>query len=166
MATCGNCHRVNVSVEHVRNCYFERYAKAETAAAVAEAEKIEEAHPVSLVSLVSLGVAPSTGVFVRDGIIYKVQVSPATGRFYTKVWNDGSWAYAGIAPLWKLTESHRISAEEAGEWGRTHGQCVFCARGLTDERSMFVGYGAICAEHNGLPWGERPAGPEINDKEN
>jgi hypothetical protein len=31
---------------------------------------------------------------------------------------------------------------------------VFCSKKLTDERSIEVGYGRICAGHNGLPWGE------------
>jgi hypothetical protein len=34
------------------------------------------------------------------------------------------------------------------------GACSFCSRKLTDERSVAVGYGAICAEKYGLPWGE------------
>lgn len=33
------------------------------------------------------------------------------------------------------------------------GQCCYCARALTDKRSREVGYGPICAEKFGLPWG-------------
>jgi hypothetical protein len=33
------------------------------------------------------------------------------------------------------------------------GQCCFCRKALTDERSTDVGYGKICAGHYGLPWG-------------
>ena len=33
------------------------------------------------------------------------------------------------------------------------GQCCFCRRALSDERSTAVGYGQICAGHYGLPWG-------------
>lgn len=32
--------------------------------------------------------------------------------------------------------------------------CSFCGRELTDERSVTVGYGPICAGYYGLPWGE------------
>lgn len=38
--------------------------------------------------------------------------------------------------------------------GRATGTCCFCARELTDTRSVSVGYGPICADHYGLPWGD------------
>ena len=38
--------------------------------------------------------------------------------------------------------------------GRATGTCCFCARALTDDRSVSVGYGPICAGHYGLPWGD------------
>lgn len=38
--------------------------------------------------------------------------------------------------------------------GRAHGSCCYCGRGLTDSRSLAVGYGPICADHYGLPWGD------------
>jgi hypothetical protein len=47
-------------------------------------------------------------------------------------------------------------AQVASEYGRLHGRCCFCRLPLTDARSTAVGYGAICAGHYGLPWGERP----------
>ena len=40
--------------------------------------------------------------------------------------------------------------------GREAGACCYCGRGLTDERSLRVGYGPTCADHFGLPWGEAP----------
>ena len=41
-----------------------------------------------------------------------------------------------------------------GEHGKRTGVCCFCAQALTDERSVAVGYGPICAAKYGLPWGE------------
>src|SRR6185436_1560785 len=41
--------------------------------------------------------------------------------------------------------------------GHTTGNCSFCARDLTDPRSTSVGYGPICAQHFGLPWGDTGA---------
>jgi hypothetical protein len=49
-------------------------------------------------------------------------------------------------------------AERAAAFGHETGVCCFCSRGLTDERSVTVGYGPICAERYGLPWGTVPAG--------
>ncbi len=45
----------------------------------------------------------------------------------------------------------------AGADGRLAGRCCFCRLPLTDERSTSVGYGPVCADHFGLPWGDRPA---------
>ena len=44
-------------------------------------------------------------------------------------------------------------AATAADYGRSTGVCSFCARQLTDERSVSVGYGPICAETYHLPWG-------------
>lgn len=41
----------------------------------------------------------------------------------------------------------------AASYGKLTGSCSFCARHLTDDRSLAVGYGKICAEHFSLPWG-------------
>jgi len=38
--------------------------------------------------------------------------------------------------------------------GRLTGNCCFCGRSLTDERSTDVGYGPTCASHFGLNWGD------------
>lgn len=43
----------------------------------------------------------------------------------------------------------------ASEYGRLTGNCCFCRKTLTDERSTAVGYGATCAGHYGLPWGAK-----------
>ena len=34
------------------------------------------------------------------------------------------------------------------------GECSFCGAELSDERSKSVGYGPVCAENYGLPWGD------------
>ena len=42
----------------------------------------------------------------------------------------------------------------AAAYGKETGFCCFCSRTLTDDRSVSVGYGPICADRWGLPWGE------------
>jgi hypothetical protein len=42
----------------------------------------------------------------------------------------------------------------AASYGKLHGKCCFCNKGLSDEKSTSVGYGPICAGHYGLPWGD------------
>lgn len=41
----------------------------------------------------------------------------------------------------------------AAHHGHATGNCCFCRKKLTDERSVTVGYGEICANNYGLPWG-------------
>lgn len=41
----------------------------------------------------------------------------------------------------------------AGAAGRLSGNCCFCNLALTDERSLAMGYGPVCADHYDLPWG-------------
>jgi Family of unknown function (DUF6011) len=43
----------------------------------------------------------------------------------------------------------------AGAHGRLTHNCCFCNAALTDERSELVGYGPVCADNFGLPWGQR-----------
>lgn len=42
----------------------------------------------------------------------------------------------------------------ASAYGRRCGACCFCGLELTDGRSVAVGYGPICADNYGLPWGD------------
>lgn len=44
-------------------------------------------------------------------------------------------------------------ASVASAYGRLTGNCCFCGRALDDPRSVSVGYGPVCAEKFGLPWG-------------
>ena len=48
-------------------------------------------------------------------------------------------------------------AKAASEYGYLSGACCFCNSKLTDERSIFVGYGPVCSKHFGLPWGGNKA---------
>lgn len=43
----------------------------------------------------------------------------------------------------------------AKDYGRLTGNCCFCHRELSDDRSLDVGYGATCASHYGLEWGSK-----------
>ena len=71
----------------------------------------------------------------------------AQGIFHTT--DSASQAVSDL--LVRLAEN---PVEVASEYGRLTGNCCFCGLRLTDARSTAVGYGAICASHYGLPWGE------------
>jgi hypothetical protein len=73
--------------------------------------------------------------------------------------NSGAWAYRGRAILADIVRP--ITADEAARFGHDHGECVYCARHLSDDRSVAVGYGATCAKNYGLPWGDARQVPRV-----
>jgi hypothetical protein len=56
-----------------------------------------------------------------------------------------------------LLSFDRDPAAVATAHGNLTGCCCFCNRSLTDGRSIAMGYGPICADKYGLPWGEERA---------
>jgi len=129
---CGHCHERGVTVSHVRECSTGRTVQAAVKAPVL---------PVT-----------EPGVYFNGESYFKVVSSQSSGHLYAKVW-DAEWVYAPGAMRF-LTADMKVTAEQASAFGRLWGSCVFCSRLLTDERSIAVGYGPVCADHNGLPWGE------------
>ncbi len=88
------------------------------------------------------------GRVTLDGIF-----APSDGRDLGNC--DPTWADKVQVKLKALAAD---PAATATEHGRLTGNCCFCGISLTDERSTAMGYGPICADHYGLPWGERPRG--------
>lgn len=52
-----------------------------------------------------------------------------------------------------LAELEKDPVAAAVAYGHAMGNCAFCTRPLTDDRSIVVGYGPVCAQKYGLPWG-------------
>jgi len=80
--------------------------------------------------------------------------------WFGRVSLDGSFAPSRAAPADLADKLRAFAADPAGvaaAFGHLHGACCFCMRALSDDRSTAVGYGPICADHFGLPWGERAA---------
>lgn len=107
---------------------------------------------------------PGRIVDVEDGYyklgeyFVKVQRNLAGDRLYAKVWLHTSecWDYDTAVALKirsQLRPEMRLSAEDAQKFGALYGRCVFCTQQLNDERSIAAGYGEICADNHGLPWG-------------
>lgn len=55
--------------------------------------------------------------------------------------------------------------ETAILYGKKYKSCCFCGISLTDPRSLLQGYGPICAENYGLPWGEEPERVSVDELE-
>ena len=82
------------------------------------------------------------------------ETRPYYGKILNGVFIQGKNEPATIASVTALLlDFSRDPAATAAEYGRSTGVCSFCARQLTDDRSVSVGYGPICAETYHLPWG-------------
>lgn len=80
-------------------------------------------------------------------------------RFHGAIGTDGFWNPSSSCPDHVAQIVAEVLADPAGQlalYGQTSGYCAMCARKLTDPRSLAVGYGATCAAHWDLPWGETP----------
>ena len=84
-------------------------------------------------------------IYKIDGEIRKVYHTQA-GHQVAKVWQDGEWEYVGKRGLRGLTDEHRMTLEEAKEFGAIYGICCNCSRRLTDEVSIEEGIGPVCAK--------------------
>jgi len=83
------------------------------------------------------------------------------GSFENRTWFgritlDGTFEGSREASPAVVETLKALAADPAGKaalHGRQTGCCCFCNRELTDARSVEVGYGPICADRYGLPWG-------------
>lgn len=88
------------------------------------------------------------GMYRVDGEIYKVQMSQgyygSAGRLYAKHLTEEGFQYAPGA-IRKIRANHRMTLEEAKEYGRITNTCCVCGRTLTNEKSMAEGIGPKCS---------------------
>ena len=77
--------------------------------------------------------------------------------WYGRINKDGSFSAGRSGAPDHVVEALRKFAQDpqgqATAYGKRFGVCCFCARELTDQRSIDVGYGPICAERWNLDWG-------------
>ena len=115
-------------------------------------------------------------IFDADGTGIRVSVAGPTskvpgslnvttkGSFENRTWfgrilKDGQFEASPRAniPAGLIESLKAFATDPAGQaalYGQKFGHCCFCARELTDGRSIHVGYGPVCADKWGLPWGE------------
>lgn len=99
------------------------------------------------------------GMYRKDGVIYKVQRAVhGSGRMYAKklveddTYSDDTvhWAFVYAPGAVKfLRPEHKMTLEEAKEFGALYGTCVVCGRTLTKEESIEAGIGPVCASKGG-----------------
>ncbi len=83
-----------------------------------------------------------------------------SNTFFGRIHQDGRWEAGRNCTPEVLDMLDRLESDPAtlaSNHGHTSGRCCFCNLRLDDERSVTVGYGPVCADNYGLPWGNRPA---------
>lgn len=92
--------------------------------------------------------AAPEGIYFHDGDYYKVvQAVNGSGRLYARRCDKGTGKFSHYATgmVYELTESERVTAEQAKAFGDLYGMCMICGRTLTDDDSIARGIGPICA---------------------
>jgi hypothetical protein len=97
--------------------------------------------------------AGQPAIFVRVDRSYagRIQTDDNCERFYSARENgDVDGTVRGLDAILSAPLAQAVAS------GHATGNCCFCGRDLSDARSVARGYGPICADRLGLPWGENP----------
>jgi hypothetical protein len=89
---------------------------------------------------------------------------PKPGDSWGELEADGRWVPPTTCPKEIVELLIQFNADPAGVaklHGTSTGCCCFCARELTTAESVSVGYGPICADRFGLPWGPTVVATQI-----
>jgi hypothetical protein len=76
-------------------------------------------------------------------------------QYWGRIDPDGTYR-ARHAPEWVVATLRDLADDPVGfvaTYGQTAGHCCFCSQTLTTDESQARGYGPVCAERYGLPWG-------------
>jgi Family of unknown function (DUF6011) len=121
---CGHCKGYHDTVAQVRACSNLATVQSDT--------------PVT-----------EEGIYTVDGAVYKVLLS-GSGRLYASIFTVESkkFEYAPGRIKW-LRAEHRMTQQQAAEFGHLHGVCCACSRLLSRDESVKRGYGPTCADNNG-----------------
>lgn len=104
------------------------------------------------------------GLYLVEGVIvkvYRTQNGFLAGKRLVVLGNGrGSFEYErGLVRL--VRAEHRLTEEQAREFGKTHAFCCACAKTLNDDRSIAVGYGAECARNHGWHYPTKTEATEL-----
>lgn len=92
-------------------------------------------------------------------VTWSGQREPGTDRdiWFGRILTDGTWD-RGAKCTANVTAALRAFCADPAAAAKAFGDatkvCCFCAKALTDRRSVAVGWGPVCAEKFSLPWGE------------
>lgn len=77
-----------------------------------------------------------------------------SNKYFGRILPDGTWqSYAATNEVTQSVKQFATNpAKMAASHGKMTGHCCFCSRSLSDDTSINVGYGKVCADNWGLPW--------------
>jgi hypothetical protein len=94
---------------------------------------------------------PEEGIYLFEGSYYKIQIDVHnTGRKMCKKLHPSEvegekGVFRKVSGMGgKLTAEHKLSLEQAKEFGKLYGQCVCCGAVLTKDESIEKGIGPVC----------------------
>lgn len=159
---CGHCKAENTTVAHVRDCAKLDRPRVDHATPNSKLypELQPNEHKVNLSLVVNTKPANEDGMYKLGDRIIKVQKSLSSGHLYAKELvqqatneNDGgvsSWRFEySPGTMRNLRPEHKMTIEQAKEFGALYGTCCVCGRTLTNEESIEAGIGPICAGKEG-----------------
>jgi hypothetical protein len=84
-------------------------------------------------------------------------------KFYGRLRIDGDYTFNKYETNELLAVDIQLSIEKfvddpigaAKFYAAQSGRCSFCGTTITTDESLTVGYGPVCAENYGLPWGDK-----------
>lgn len=87
------------------------------------------------------------GLYLVDGVAYKVKRAVyGSGFLYACRWDEESTSFVKeTGAIRKIRASHRMTLEQATPYGLAMSACAHCGRPLTDEDSIRIGLGPVCA---------------------
>ena len=108
-------------------------------------------------SLAGKGSSQPGSIGVTDGKGYH------KSKWFGRITKDGLWDPSPKATE-ELADFLVLLAQDpkgtVSAHGHKSGHCSFCSLPLTDERSVVSGYGKVCAQRWGLPWGKKTQTPK------
>lgn len=145
MPTCGNCRKQGATVAEIRDCY--KFAALLDSPELADVLALPEQERPEI----------TDGMWKLGDTIYKVQWNLAKTNLYGKrldleatgpdnAFSAAVFVYeAGVPRKLAAGFAHKLTLEEAKEFGALYGTCCVCGRTLTNEASIEAGIGPICA---------------------
>lgn len=157
MATCGNCKQENMTIDHIKGCFQERYSNVATSVEEVKVSPIVETYAAAEdFRPMALTLPDSKYAIEReDGPVFFEVRHGRKGRWVGVQFIDrlvgapGDWRRFPIKGQAKKDISAELLIDPAGaaaRFGHLFKKCAVCNSPLSDAESLERGIGPICAK--------------------